>query len=351
MDENCAEIRSILIGDDFDPIKLERPIERIRKALSEKLWSSVVNTTENNNESLFYCLNLIKDYFFLGKGELYLALIDEIDEKLVERNVDLNKILQNSVLKMYGDDGTSIANDVFRMNFRKLDNSSSSIDGWDRYLDLSLTVSTKLKLIFDDQALTKCRQIFHFLLKIRRIQSGLNKCWTILLKRRRTTISTMVEGKIWRINNLMLFLINNLQYYLHVDVLDSFYKILLTELIHNVNEFQRASDLFNEFVRKIGVSCFFESKEISKLIDGILGDCEKFAALIVGTDQKRFADDADCENNLGENIQKNFIEYERHSSLLFKILSTPKTHLNNPHLLQLLNRLDYNSYFSSTQIF
>lgn len=62
--------------------------------------------------------------------------------------------------------------------------------------------------------------MFRYLLSVRRVQSQLQHCWALQMQRKHLK-STQTDAVKWRLRNHMAFLIDNLQYYLQVDVYPS----------------------------------------------------------------------------------------------------------------------------------
>lgn len=139
----------------------------------------------------------------------------------------------------------------------------------------------------------------------------------------------------------MAFLVDNLQYYLQVDVLEAQYTQLV-EKINSTRDFESIRLAHDQFVTTLMAQSFLLMKPVSHCLDEILNLCQSFSSLLL-----QMGNTGLSERELAqiENITKT---YERQTVLLFQILSSVRSHQASPHLAQLLLRIDFNKHFSSS---
>lgn len=110
-----------------------------------------------------------------------------------------------------------------------------------KLIRLNFNVKWPLHLFFSPVVLDRYGELFSFLLQIRQIQYDLHLVWHMHREKKITGNSVLSQ-----LRNKMLFLIDNLQYYLQVDVLESQFCGLINA-VQNSKDFeciQRSHSVF-----------------------------------------------------------------------------------------------------------
>ena len=142
----------------------------------------------------------------------------------------------------------------------------------------------------------------------------------------------------------MIFLVDNLQYYLMADVLDTQISGLKQKLAKTRN-FEDVKTFHDQFLTKVQASIFLFNEPVHKCLVDVMSVCLKFCSSSSSSSQAA----------LGS-------AFSRHSFLLLKLLSSLRHQVGSKlffnyfelflhqvaptSLAQLLTRLDYNRYFS-----
>uniref|UniRef100_A0A672LQY6 Gamma-tubulin complex component n=1 Tax=Sinocyclocheilus grahami TaxID=75366 RepID=A0A672LQY6_SINGR len=208
--------------------------------------------------------------------------------------------------------------------------------GW-AALGLAYKVQWPLHILFTPAVLEKYNVVFRYLLSVRRVQSELQHCWALQMQRKHLKSNQMDAVK-WRLRNHMAFLVDNLQYYLQVDVLESQFSQLLQQ-INATRDFESIRLAHDHFLSNLLAQSFILLKPVFHCLNEILDLCHNFCSLVsqnLGPLDERGAAQLDI-------LVKGF---SRQSFLLFKILSSVRNHQINSDLAQLLLRLDYNKYYT-----
>jgi gamma-tubulin complex component 4 len=131
----------------------------------------------------------------------------------------------------------------------------------------------------------------------------------------------------------MTFVVDNLQYYLMADILESQFGLLLERLDQSSNfeELRHAHDIF---LTSVIFTTFINNKPVNQCLTELLNCCLQYCRLIQvdPTSQK---------------VEEISVDFSRQSSLLFKLLTSIKSRQTGSQLAQLLLRIDYNRYFST----
>ncbi|XP_015265883.1 PREDICTED: gamma-tubulin complex component 4 [Gekko japonicus] len=332
-DTFAAELHRLKQQPVFNLVDFESVVDWIRSTVAEHLWKLMVEESD-----LIGQLKIIKDFYLLGRGELFQAFIDTAQQMLktppsAVTEHDVNVAFQQSAHKVLLDDDNLLPllhltihyhgkehRDVAQARdtpSRELSPHESPTSGW-AALGLHYKVQWPLHILFTPAVLEKYNVVFKYLLSVRRVQAELQHCWALQMQCKGLE-SSRTDAIKWRMRHHMTFLVDNLQYYLQVDVLESQFAQLLQQ-INSTRDFESI---------RLAFHCLNE----------ILDLCHSFCSLV--------------SQNLGPLDERGTTQlsilakgFSSQSSLLFKILSSVHNHQINSDLAQLLLRLDYNKYYT-----
>uniref|UniRef100_A0A3Q3X7X3 Gamma-tubulin complex component n=1 Tax=Mola mola TaxID=94237 RepID=A0A3Q3X7X3_MOLML len=347
-DAFAAELHKLKQQPLFSLVDFENLIDRIRSTVAEHLWTLMVEESD-----LLEQLKIIKDFYLLGRGELYQVFIDLAQHMLktpptAVTEHDVNVAFQQAAHKVLLDDDNLLPLLHLSVDYQSKDSKDGATPpqdtsprevpptGW-AALGLTYKVQWPLHILFTPAVLEKYNVVFRYLLSVRRVQSQLQHCWALQMQRKHLK-STQTDAVKWRLRNHMAFLIDNLQYYLQVDVLESQFSQLLQQ-INSTRDFESIRLAHDHFLSNLLAQSFILLKPVFHCLNDILELCHTFCSLVsqsvVPLDERGTA-----QLDL---LVKGF---RRQSSLLFKILSSVRNHQINSDLAQLLLRLDYNKYYT-----
>uniref|UniRef100_A0A670YTI2 Gamma-tubulin complex component n=1 Tax=Pseudonaja textilis TaxID=8673 RepID=A0A670YTI2_PSETE len=198
---------------------------------------------------------------------------------------------------------------------RELSPHESPTSGW-AALGLSYKVQWPLHILFTPAVLEKYNVVFKYLLSVRRVQAELQHCWALQM-RCKCLESRRTDAIKWRLRHHMTFLVDNLQYYLQVDVLESQFSQLLQQ-INSTRDFESIRLAHDHFLSNLLAQSFILLKPASSFSVGPL-------SWTLGLRLLR------C-------LRFPLQGFSCQSSLLFKILSSVHNHQINSDLAQLLLR-------------
>uniref|UniRef100_A0A8C7L1S7 Gamma-tubulin complex component n=1 Tax=Oncorhynchus kisutch TaxID=8019 RepID=A0A8C7L1S7_ONCKI len=306
----------------FSLVDFENLIDGIRSTVAEHLWTLMVEESD-----LLGQLKIIKDFYLLGRGELYQVFIDHAQHMLktpptAVTEHDVNVAFQQAAHKVLLDDDNLLPLLHLTIDYQGKESKDATgtregatppqessprevpPTGW-AALGLAYKVQWPLHILFTPAVLEKYNVIFRYLLSVRRVQSELQHCWALQMQRKHLK-SNQTDAVKWRLRNHMAFLVDNLQYYLQVDVLESQFSQLLQQ-INSTRDFESIRLAHDHFLSNLLAQSFI-------LLKPVIIACNL------------------C----------------RQSFLLFKILSGVRNHQINSDLAQLLLRLDYNKYYTQS---
>lgn len=353
-DSFAAELHRLKQQPLFSLVDFENMIDRIRSTVAEHLWTLMVEESD-----LLEQLKIIKDFYLLGRGELYQVFIDLAQHMLktpptAVTEHDVNVAFQQAAHKVLLDDDNLLPLLHLTVDYQGKDSKDATgprdgatppqetspreapPTGW-AALGLTYKVQWPLHILFTPAILEKYNVVFRYLLSVRRVQSQLQHCWALQMQRKHLK-SSQTEAVKWRLRNHMAFLIDNLQYYLQVDVLESQFSQLLQQ-INSTRDFESIRLAHDHFLSNLLAQSFILLKPVFHCLNEILELCQTFCSLVsqsVASLDERGSAQLDI-------LVKGF---RRQSSLLFKILSSVRNHQINSDLAQLLLRLDYNKYYT-----
>lgn len=342
----------------FSLVDFEKLIDHIRSTVAEHLWTLMVEEAD-----LLEQLKIVKDFFLLGRGELYQVFIDLAQHMLktpptAVTEHDVNVAFQQAAHKVLLDDDNLLPLLHLTVDYQSKDKDQAPGSregpaapapiqdtspreppqtGW-AALGLTYKVQWPLHILFTPAVLEKYNVVFRYLLSVRRVQSQLQTCWALQMQRKHLK-SSQTDAVKWRLRNHMAFLIDNLQYYLQVDVLESQFSQLLQQ-INSTRDFESIRLAHDHFLSNLLAQSFILLKPVFHCLNEILELCHNFCSLV--------SLNAALDERGTAQLDLLVKGFRRQSSLLFKILSSVRNHQINSDLAQLLLRLDYNKYYTSS---
>lgn len=352
----AAELHRLKQQPLFSLVDFENLIDGIRSTVAEHLWTLMVEESD-----LLGQLKIIKDFYLLGRGELYQVFIDHAQHMLktpptAVTEHDVNVAFQQAAHKVLLDDDNLLPLLHLTVDYQGKDGKEGTTTrdgatppqdtsprevpptGW-AALGLAYKVQWPLHILFTPAVLEKYNVVFRYLLSVRRVQSELQHCWALQMQRKHLK-HNQTDAVKSRLRNHMAFLVDNLQYYLQVDVLESQFSQLLQQ-INSTRDFESIRLAHDHFISNLLAQSFILLKPVFHCLNEILELCHNFCSLVsqnvTPLDERGIAQ--------LDILVKGF---SRQSFLLFKILSSVRNHQINSDLAQLLLRLDYNKYYTQS---
>ncbi|XP_050294473.1 gamma-tubulin complex component 4 isoform X3 [Anthonomus grandis grandis] len=227
-------------------------------------------------------------------------------------------------------------------------------------LQLHFEIEWPLHIVFHPEVMQCYNKLFSFLLRLKKTQINLFKLW-----KEHTFSKHKIDRRVWTLRHTLMFLVNNLQYYMQVNVIESQFSTLL-KAVESANEFEDIIKIHHDFVTNLLSKTFVlspdepqESQSKHKLykipalqqnlpskvynvITELLSLCDEFC-LIAGT----------WEAELTEPNLEQLEDFQKKSNnaveSLLTVLYTMYRKISGGHLLQLLLLLDFNGYFSESK--
>ncbi|KAK3609174.1 hypothetical protein CHS0354_013711 [Potamilus streckersoni] len=297
-EEFAKALHELSRESEFNLMTFEALIDKIRTHVAEHLWTMLVEDANLEGN-----LKIIKDFFLLGRGELYLAFIDQAQNLLRIQPTgttehDVNMAFQQAARNVLISDDSLLQcfylTVIAKQDKKESSASGSSVggqsdrveNGWN-YLGLTYTVEWPLHIFFTPKVLEKYNHVFKFLLAIKRTQMDLQHCWSLQMQHR-NRVPTPGEGTKWQLRTHMSFLVDNLQYYLQVDVIESQFGILVDK-IKSTRDFEAVRLAHDHFLMTLLSQSFVHMKSVSHCLNEILDQCGAFSRLV-----------SNCENPMTE---------------------------------------------------
>ncbi|XP_076637844.1 gamma-tubulin complex component 4 isoform X2 [Colletes latitarsis] len=338
----------------FNIIEFERTIDEFKQCITELLWRVAVEEAQ-----LVQQLKLVKDFFLMGRGDLFLEFIRLTAHVLNKpptnhTSRDINLAFQIALRKMHLNDENAMDSFNFIIPVPTKETEDAEIEsteftdkeredpiekrGWGMII-LKYKVIWPLHLLFSPAALNDYNTLFRFLLRVKKTQIDLWNLWSEHMYKKKIDIGVI------QLRNNLIFIIDNLQYYLQVDVLESQYTIMETNMknTRNFEDVQKAHSIFlaNVMSQTFLLGSSTERKNpVNKLIKLLLRLCDDFilqasmweVGNLILTEKEELGTLSDTLESL--------------MSWLTKTLHRVHAQPSGEHLAQLLLRLDFNRWFS-----
>lgn len=330
-------------------LKLVELVEQIKIYVSEKLTKIALKQVD-----LIKQLKLIKDFFMLGRGELFLEFVKKTQNI---HHVALDENTARTVTKAFENAANSVnvMEDLehFTLTVPLVAGDTMSLDirGVFRHVLLKYNVQWPLHLLFSPKVMDRYNELFRFLLQIRRVQYDLQMVWCYHREKKMTKCSPMLQFR-----NQLQFLVDNLQYYLQVDVLESQFSILM-DTVQKSKDFEHIQRAHTVFQANVMSLCFLlhEIDTTKSMHQSLLQTNENPVFIILNQlmdNVSLFCElSLKCSDPLTKSEKITFTNYESMANQnvkdLMNLLMEWKAGASNAPLNQLLLRLDYNHYYSS----
>ncbi|XP_011311565.1 gamma-tubulin complex component 4 [Fopius arisanus] len=351
--EYFGKLQSLQMKPVFNVIEFENTIDELKKSVTRLLWQVAVDDAQ-----LLQQIKLIKDFYLIGRGDLFLDFI-KLTSHILNKpptshtSRDVNLAFQMTMRRVMLNDESAVESFNFVLPSTKSQaegtqgsGQSSQKDredpidklGWGMIV-LQYRVAWPLQLLFSPKALNNYNTIFRFLLRVKKTQINLWNLWTEHTRTRNIDIGVL------QFRNNLIFILDNLQYYLQVDVLESQYTVM-ESCIKNTENFEDVQKAHSVFLANIMSQTFLlgNTEEHNNPVNGLL-------RLLL-----RLCDDFILQASMWEvtsllSTEKDELKMltETLSSLmnvLIQTLNKVRAQPSGKHLAQLLLRLDFNRWFS-----
>ncbi|XP_075145773.1 gamma-tubulin complex component 4 [Haematobia irritans] len=351
-----AKIQALHQDDELIVSHYESVIDELKSYVTTRLSEIAVNQAD-----LVQQLKLLKDFFLLGRGELFLEYIRQIytinkEKENTNKLRDFVKAFESAAHSV----GISEELDQFSVSMPKgqLDSEDSLEFGYMQLIQLQYKINWPLHLLFSPKVLERYNVLFRFLILIKKMQYDLHIIWC--KSSRKSKLKSDHKVKVMLLRNELMFFVDNLQYYIQVDVLDSQFSILLNTVLNEADfeQIQRAHSVFQANILSL---CFLQTDAE----DASRTNCLQSSTLhsnnpvyLIINEVFHICNDF-CSTLDKEKVEETLVDQvtdqlgERFGSLvqqLINLLIGLKSAASTAPLSQLLLRLDYNHWFSSKKL-
>lgn len=337
-----SEVIKVLEDSEYNKMLnisvLEKAINNIHSSITQRLLS-----VANDAADLYGQLKLMKDIYLLGHGELFVEFLHKAQHILsgpVAKNSsrDLNNVLDLAAHVVHLNSESILEKFTFKIPGKDTVPPGTTV--WS-VLRIEYKASWPLHLLFTPHIINCYNTLFKFLLQVKLAELKLHDVWISNIKEKRKPL----PGHVWQLCNSLMFVIHNLQYYLHLDVLDS-QNSIFQDALKDIQDFEHILHAHNVFITEIITKSFLLQTEVSsashppitkphpvnRCLMEILSLCNKFCNLV---------------SEEGSGFQELSEKLDKLVGILMLLITDFGTQSTGTQLSQLLLRLDYNRFFSS----
>ncbi|XP_075537428.1 gamma-tubulin complex component 4-like [Dermacentor variabilis] len=332
--EFLDRLQKISEAAEIDLFHLEAFVNDVRSAAAAHLWQLFVE-----EGCLLSQLRLLRDAFLLGRGELFLHFSQVAKDLLCHPRTstterDVNVIFQQACSLLQSED-ENLA-EQFRITVgpsQSQDSSQPPLAGWET-IGLTYKVRTPLHVFFTPATMSKYSRLFRLLFGLQRAQTLLQECWVLQCKVARTgpLQGCPLMRRMMQLRAEMAHLLDSLQYYLQVDVIESQLGRLLGQ-VTQTRDFEAIQHLHNSYLASLLKDSLIMLKPVHDCLRSILVLSQSLRAIFPETKepltQRQFSQ--------YESIEQ---EFQCHKQLLLKVLSSLHNKLSESLPSHLLLRLD-----------
>ncbi|XP_037882972.1 gamma-tubulin complex component 4 homolog isoform X2 [Glossina fuscipes] len=348
-----TKIQDLQNDIDLNVSHYERVIDEIKLYVTTRLSEIAINQAD-----LVQQLRLVKDFYLIGRGELFLEFIRQT--YIINKSIDDENRVRDFVKAFEcAAQGVGVTEDLEQFSLcipkTNLDVDESTHEfGFFQLIQLQYKINWPLHLLFSPKVIERYNVLFRFLLLIKKMQYDLHMIWYQHTRESKANAHKANQSQIIHLRNQLMFFVDNLQYYIQVDVLESQYSILMNTILNKADfeQIQRAHSIFQANVLSL---CFLltdentsktnilhsttlhSSNPVYLIINEIFHICEDFCNL-----KAKGEGDEHIDKSINELDERFGGLIEQLINLLVGLKAAPCT----TPLSQLLLRLDFNHWFS-----
>ncbi|KAI6652458.1 Gamma-tubulin complex component 4 isoform X2 [Oopsacas minuta] len=338
----------ILCQNYFWKPRLEREIDLLKGIVNNGVISLIYQ-----KGNVLSQLKLIKDFFLLGTGELFVSFLVTIIKKDSEhtrlKEKDINEIFVQLFNSFQSERCTTRLPIQFRISTEKPSLANPLSQCYDTLIQicsevdilgkciLACSIEWPLQVLLDSRVIAQYQLIFNYLLKIRRAHVCLLEVWKNYRKIGDTSYYSKKGGSLWNmweINYQMRFFLDSLQYYVFSDVIEVQYNLFLKK-IENLKDFERLILLHEEYLVVLIDKLFITSDKIFAAILQILEFVERLHKIFKEDSRMGAFHFNHLRTQFNMKCQDFYKKFEIHESY------------SNPNLSIFLMRMDYNQFYSN----
>lgn len=209
----------------------------------------------------------MKSYFLLNRGNVFHTLLEDLRPMMSEKpplHLDLNAALHSSI----SGEATDAHVQQLQLVLLPYEPNASVYDCW-RGLTLKLPVGWPLQLLMHPASMQRYEELFRFLLLVKRVQLELQAAWSSQAR-----FGQMRAGQrailmpLWKLRAHMAFLIDNLQYYLQVDVLESQWQAFM-RVVETCADFEELCTAHEACLGALHAQCFLQASSVAAALHEI----------------------------------------------------------------------------------
>lgn len=352
--EYFRKLQNLQAKSVFNIVEFDRTINELKQCVTELLWHVAVEEAQ-----LMQQLRLVKEFFLMGRGDLFLEFI-KLTAHILNKTPtshtsrDINLAFQMALRKMHLNDESAIDSFNFVVPILSSENEDADTDatdlpdnerqdpnekrGWGM-ITLKYKVVWPLHLLFNPITLDDYNTLFRFLLRVKKTQIDLWNLWSEHMHHKDIDIGVI------QLRNNLIFIIDNLQYYLQVDVMESQYTVMEMSMknTRNFEDIQKAHSVFlanvmsQTFLLDSGTG---KKNPVNKLIHLLLRLCDDFIL------QASMWEVGNLLLTEKEELKTLCETLDSVMDWLTKTLNRVRAQPSGEHLARLLLRLDFNRWFS-----
>ncbi|XP_059060832.1 gamma-tubulin complex component 4 [Achroia grisella] len=339
--------------EEFEVTNLRSVVREIKECVTKHLWTVAVEEAQ-----LLHELRLMKDFYLLGRGELFLELLRLTAHKLDKPTTrtstrDMNHSFQLAARAVFLSNSADIDKFSFELPYVKPnisanssigDDSNTVADGWSSII-LKYDFKWPLHLLFMPEVLARYNDMFRFLLRIKKTQHDLHALWK--------TYKQSTSFSMCQLHNKLMFLMDHLQHYMQADVLETNFSRLM-DAVNKTADFEKLKKAHATFLADILSQSFLtvtsssESDCSGDTIDSINNPvfcnimeliklCDSFCSM------NDFVSDKEAEDYYIRGYSDRFNKLVKQ---LMQLLVSVRERPSGVYLARLLMRLDYNRWLS-----
>uniref|UniRef100_A0A1A9WLY9 Gamma-tubulin complex component n=1 Tax=Glossina brevipalpis TaxID=37001 RepID=A0A1A9WLY9_9MUSC len=245
-----SKIQDLQNDVDVNVSHYERVVDEIKLYVTTRLSEIAINQAD-----LVQQLRLVKDFYLISRGELFLEFIRQT--YVINKNTDNENRLRDFVKAFEcAAQSVGVSEDLEQFSLCIPKTTNLDVDesthgfGFFQFVQLQYKINWPLHLLFSPKVIERYNVLFRFLLLIKKIQYDLHMIWYQHTRESKSGTHKANQNQIMHLRNQLMFFVDNLQYYIQVDVLEMYVYVYLTAVNKITSRAGQYSVLMNTILNK-----------------------------------------------------------------------------------------------------
>ncbi|XP_044736910.1 gamma-tubulin complex component 4-like [Chrysoperla carnea] len=331
-----------LEGIPFDVKQFQEIVDPHYKYVTEQLSNLLLEEGK-----LLLHLQIIREYLLMSRGDFFHEFI-QLSKLLLRRNN--TEVSERALNKLYEQAwySSNLSSESPPEGITLFYQAKNEDDKVKNAIRIKYLVSWPLQVLYYGDIISAYGYIFNFLLRIKNVQININQLWLYHVKNFK---NSSLEKNLYKLRYKCAYLLDNLQYYLQVDVIETNYSSMI-QTIKNTKDFRTVVKAHEDFITAVCREAFIFDPTQEKCIETWKNTIFFTLNVLIDTIDQFCTNASIWTNplNLCQNQEVDTYNNKINDLLICLYRSSEELHLqgSDKQITRLISRMDLKTWLHST---